>query len=88
MVLTKDGFIFIKSPNKLKKYRAIMMDQYVDFGAIKKNGTPYSQFYDSIGLYSDYNNYDVLKKENYFKRHNRNYKKYSSDWFSKKFLWT
>jgi hypothetical protein len=88
MIITKDGFIFIRSPNKLKKYRVIMMDRYVDFGAIKKDGTPYSQFRDSIGLFSDYDNHDVARKNRYFKRHNKDYGKYSPDWFSKVYLWT
>ena len=82
-------FFFIKSPNKSKKYRAVFEDSYyTDFGAIKKDGTPYSQFKDkALGLYSNYNNYDENKKNNYYKRHNVIYPIYSADWFSKKYLW-
>lgn len=75
---------FIKSPIKTKKYRALFNDgSYVDFGA-----RFYTQYEDkALGLYSNYNNLDKKKRENYYKRHNIDYPKYSADWFSKKYLW-
>lgn len=82
-------YFFVKSPYKSKKYRAYFADaSYTDFGAIKKDGTPYSQFEDkALGLYSNYNTYDKNKKNNYYKRHSYDYPIYSADWFSKKYLW-
>ena len=49
---------FIKSPLKGKKYRAIIGSKHVDFGAIKPDGTPYEQYKDQIGLYSQYDHLD------------------------------
>ena len=88
MEYKKDGITFIKSPLKNKKYRAQLKDGYVDFGAIKPDGTPYSQYRDAISnLYSKYNHLDDKRRERYYKRHSFNYPKYSADWFSKKYLW-
>lgn len=86
-MIRKDGFFFIKSPIKTKKYRVFHPGGVTDFGAIKNNGEVYSQFNDSIGLYKEYNNNNIKKRENYYKRHNIDYPEYSSDWFSKKYLW-
>ena len=82
-------FYFIKSPKPNKKYRAIFEDNtYIDFGQIKKNGIPYTQYEDkALGLYSDYNNYDKNKRNNYYKRHPKDYGTYSADYISKCFLW-
>ena len=87
---------FIKSKNKLKKYSAILQNKKtkkevkVDFGAIKPNGTPYSQYKDRTGLkiYSSYDNNDKTRMERYKKRHrNDNLNEYSPGYFAWKFLW-
>lgn len=86
----KSDFIFVApSKYKQKKYDAYTKDgEYItSFGAIKKNGTPYDQYKDKIGYYSMYDHKDKKRRDNYYKRHNKNYPKYSPDWFSKKFLW-
>tara|TARA_R110000772_G_scaffold33153_4_gene80822 strand:- start:4541 stop:4759 length:219 start_codon:yes stop_codon:yes gene_type:complete len=61
----------------------------IHFGAIKKDGTPYSQFKDStnLKLYSKYDTNDKERRKLYYKRHNKNYGKYSADALSKKYLW-
>jgi len=60
----------------------------IHFGAIKKDGTPYSQFKDkALGLYSKYDNNDKERRKRYLKRHNKKYGKYSADTLAKKYLW-
>lgn len=82
-------FIFIKSPRKDKKYRVFdSNNNYVDFGAIRKNGVPYEQFEDKISnLYSKYNHFDKKRRQLYFLRNPFDYPKFSADWWSKKYLW-
>ena len=68
----KFGFTF-KAPSKkkFKKYDVYLDDKYItSFGQLKNdNRTPFSQFFDRIGYYSDYNNLDKVKRLNYQKRH-------------------
>lgn len=71
-----------------KKYNAILEEN----GQIKKVGfghQDYQQYKDSTGLnlYSHLNHLDKKRRENYYKRHSKNYPKYSADYFSKKYLW-
>jgi hypothetical protein len=82
------GFDFRKSTKKNKKYDVFRDGQYItSFGAIQ-NGVPMSQFFDKIGLYSEYNNNDDIKRKNYKKRHDGDrHNKYSAGWFSDVFLW-
>ena len=83
-------FYFIKSPNPIKKYRAIFVDDgsYVDFGQIRKNRIPFTQYKDqALGIYSEYDTLDKKKRQNYYKRHPIDYPKYSADYMSKVFLW-
>jgi len=93
---TDTVFVLKKSPKANKKYRIIMKFangtvKTVDFGGVRKNGVPYSQYRDSTGLgfYSEYDNLNLDKRENYFERHGRfeDMVKYSSDYFSAKFLY-
>jgi hypothetical protein len=86
----KDGMMFIKSPLKTKKYRVYLNpNYYVDFGAIKPDGTPYEQYKDGVSdLYEAYSHYDDKRRERYYKRHSINYDFPSADWFSKRYLWT
>tara|TARA_R110002167_G_scaffold310673_1_gene515591 strand:- start:22 stop:300 length:279 start_codon:yes stop_codon:yes gene_type:complete len=85
-----------KSTRKNKKYMIDLIDhktgkkkKTIHFGAIKKDGTPYSQFKDTtpLKLYSKYDTNDKERRKLYYKRHNKNYGKYSADALSKKYLW-
>ena len=87
---------FRKSTNKLKKYDAILENNknkkivIVSFGAIKPDGTPYSQYKDRtpLKLYSKYDHNDEKRRERYLKRHSKDINKpYSKSWLSKVFLW-
>ena len=71
-----------KSKRKDKKYA-------IDFGGIRKDGTPYPQFKDvtGLGLYTKYNTLDKEQRARYYKRHKKTYGKYSADTMSKKYLW-
>lgn len=84
-----DGFDFRKSIKKNKKYDVFKDGNYIaSFGGIHNDGTPYTQFTDRIGAFSDYNNYDDNKRRNYKKRHEKDrHNKYSAGWFSDIFLW-
>lgn len=86
---------FEKSPNKTKKYRALIFDgegvKYVDFGAIG-----YEQYRDKIGLYSHLDHRDKTRRQNYRDRHGKikladgriaKDVKYTSAWFSWNYLW-
>ena len=66
--------IFIKG-NLLKK---------VSFGDKR-----YQQYRDStpLKLYSNKDHLDKKRRALYFKRHKKDYGKWSADWFSKKYLW-
>lgn len=86
-------FIIMLSPLKNKKYRAFMkdVDGYVDFGAIKKDGTPYEQYRDTTSLkyYKDYDHNDKERQENYIKRHKNDIiKGFNAGWLSYLFLWS
>ena len=83
---------FEKSNSKGKKYDAILLNKKtlktkrVSFGA--KN---YQQYLDSTGLnlYSHLDHLDKKRRKRYLKRHkNDKDNKFSSGWFSAKFLWT
>lgn len=84
-----------KSTRKTKKYMIDLIDhktgkkkRTIHFGAIKKDGTPYSQYKDTaLGLYSKYDTLDKDRRARYYKRHKKNYGKYSADALSKKYLW-
>ena len=84
-----------KSTRKNKKYMIDLIDhktkkkiRTIHFGAIKKDGTPYSQFKDkALGLYSKYDTNDKERRKLYYKRHNKKYGKYSADTLAKKYLW-
>ena len=84
-----DGYEFIKSNKKNKKYDVYKNGRFLaSFGAIKNNGIPYEQFNDKIGLYSAYNHYDEKRRENYKKRHHKDInKKDSAGWFAYNYLW-
>jgi len=79
--------IFFKSTRKNKKYDVYEqtkngMKYLTSFGDIR-----YKHYFDKLGIYSALNHQDKRRLELYYKRHNKNYPKYSADWFSKKILW-
>jgi len=81
-------YTFRKSRRKNKKYDVFKNNKYlVSFGAIKKNGIPYDQYYDKIGSYSKYNHNDNKRLVNYYSRFGRNPKYESAMWFSHRYLW-
>jgi hypothetical protein len=71
-----------------KKYNAILeenkKEKKIAFGDQR-----YEQYKDSTGLnlYSNLNHLDENRRNLYYRRHNKNYPKYSADYFSKKYLW-
>ena len=82
---------FERSRTKNKKYDGIIEDrktkrtQRVPFGQIG-----YSQYKDSTGLklYSRLDHGDEERRKNYLARHEKTrHKKFSSSWFSSRFLW-
>ena len=79
------GIKFEKSKAKGKKYAAILPDgKRVNFGALGyehyKDRTP-------LKLYSHLDHNDSERRKLYYQRHNKDYPKYSADYFSKKYLW-
>jgi hypothetical protein len=88
MEIKKDGYVFKKSINKTKKYDVFKDGKkIVSFGGVKKDGTPYEQYNDKIGLYKKYNHGDKDRKDKYFKRHGDVTSKTSAKYFSHKYLW-
>lgn len=81
---------FEKSKQKNKKYNAILYNyktkrfKRVPFGDIR-----YEQFRDKtgLGLYSHLNHLDEKRKKKYYNRHGKKATKFSSKWFSHKYLW-
>ena len=76
---------FEKSDRQFKKYKAILPDgKTVHFGDKR-----YEQFKDStpLKLYSNMDHHDAKRRELYYKRHGKDYPKYSAYYFSKKYLW-
>lgn len=73
----------------------------VRFGGIKEDGTPYEQYEDKFGLYSNYDHKDKKRRKNYRNRHTgitmkrpednievpAYQYKYSPAWFSYHYLW-
>ena len=86
---------FELSMRENKKYMAVLQNKknnkysYIHFGAIKSDGTPYQQYYDKIGNYTDFNHKDKQRRLNYHKRHIHSIKEgyYSPGYFSMKYLW-
>ena len=78
------------SPQKYKKYNAILRHEsgklkYIPFGDVR-----YQQFRDSTGLgvYSHLDHGDRKRQINYLKRHAKTSDNlYSSSYFSKNYLW-
>jgi len=97
----KDTIKFMKSNRPDKKYTAIITygtkhpginkgdQRIVHFGGIKKNGEPYSQYFDGtgLGIYSGYNHLDMERRNRYYARHGTNPPLYTPMWFSHNFLW-
>lgn len=81
---------FRKARNPRKKYEGVLVSysdghrKYVPFG-----DTRYQQYQDTaLGLYSDLNHLDTRRRKAYHIRHAEDKKnRYSSGWFSAKYLW-
>jgi hypothetical protein len=75
--------------NGNKKYNAILLHKKT--GKIKKvsfGQKGYEHYHDVIGLYSKYDHNDKTRRKNYLARHaNTKDYKFSSSWFSAKYLW-
>ena len=85
-----DNFYFVSpAVNPLKKYDVYDKNgTFINsFGGIRKNGTPYQQYFDKIGKFKQFNHHDKIRKINYYKRHGRSTKRYSPKYFSHKYLW-
>lgn len=76
------------------KYFAILKNKKtgtmrkIPFGAKKTDGTPYQHYHDKIGHYRTYDHKDKERRNRYLIRHKgQDQKKFSSGWFSIKYLW-
>lgn len=75
-----------KKPNK--KYVAYLTKPNINGrSAIHFGDTRYEQYYDKIGLYKKLDHLNSERRARYYARHSKDYPKYTSDWFSKHFLW-
>lgn len=87
--MNQDQYNIVVSTRKNKKYDVFKNGKYfLSFGAIKSNGTPYSQYFDKIGNFSKYNHLDEERKRRYYARHGKDAKPFTSKWFSHHFLWS
>ena len=74
-----------RSPLKGKKYRVILSDNtHRDFGS-----SLHDQYQDKtpLRLFAERDHLDKKRRENYYKRHKKNYGRLTPDYLSKKFLW-
>lgn len=74
-----------RSPLKGKKYRVILSDNtHRDFGS-----SLHDQYEDKtpLRLFKSRDHLDKKRKENYYKRHKKDYGRFTPDWLSKKYLW-
>lgn len=81
---------FSKSKNKLKKYKVIVYKNNKKYKVVNFGSITHQHFKDTtpLKLYSNLDHNDNKRRLNYFKRHKKNYPKYSADYFSKKYLWS
>ena len=79
------GVVFQKSNKKYKKYRAILPSHK----EVYFRDTRYQQYKDRtpLKLYSNLDHNDPKRRELYYKRHPKDYDKYSAYYFAKKYLW-
>jgi hypothetical protein len=80
---------FQQSNSKNKKYDAILKHQHTGRERVVSFGdTRYQHYKDRIGLYTHLNHLDSIRRERYLKRHHRDiHNKFSSGYFSAKYLW-
>lgn len=77
------SYLIKPSTRKNKKYDVYKKGEYItSFGSLH-----HQQYKDVIGHYSHLDHNDEDRRRKYYQRHNKDYPKYSADWFSKKFLW-
>lgn len=87
---------FEKSSNPTSKYQAILQNKEtgkevkIHFGGIRPNGVPYEQFKDStgLGLYSQYDHGDKMRKRLYRNRHSNEKKSFKDFWTAGFLSWT
>lgn len=79
------------SKAKNKKYSVYVIrngkKKLINFGAIRKNGIPYPQYFDKLGHYSKYNHLDKNRRRLYYKRFGKTNDKNSAKYWSHKILW-
>lgn len=85
---------FEVNKGKRAKYDAILKNKRtgekrrVSFGGKYPDGKPYEQYEDKIGYYKEYDHKDKERRRRYLQRHKEDIGyKYSSGWFSQRFLW-
>jgi len=73
-----------------KKYKAVVFINGKKIKTTQFGDRRYGQYRDStpLKLYSKKDSLDKKRRALYFKRHKKNYSKYTADWFSKKYLWS
>jgi len=77
------SYVIKPSTRKNKKYDVYKKEKYLlSFGDSR-----FQHYRDKIGHYKELDHKDKERRARYYKRHTKNYPKYSADWFSKKFLW-
>jgi hypothetical protein len=82
MPIELDGFTFEKSARKHKKYQVRVGNKRVHFGDNR-----YGQYHDKIGLYTNLDHNDDVRRNHYYARHGIDAVLYSPRWFSHHFLW-
>jgi hypothetical protein len=93
ILLNPENYKFIsfrKSNTKNKKYDAILKNKITMKTKIISFGSLDYQHYEdkALGIYSHLNHYDKQRRKLYKCRHNKDLKnKYSSGYFSNKYLW-
>jgi hypothetical protein len=76
------GYAIYVSDKPDKKYYAIVNGLKVYFGSRQ-----HEHYYDKLGYYKNQNHNDINRRENYYKRHKKDYHEGSADWFAKNILW-
>lgn len=78
---------YVIKPSKLKYKKYDVFDKKTNKKITSFGDKRYQQYKDKIGHYKNLDHNDKKRRELYYKRHNKDYKEPSADYFSKKFLW-
>lgn len=74
--------------NAILKHKKTGKERKVPFGGIKADGTPYQHYHDKIGHFRKHDHGDKERRKRYLTRHKgEDQKKFSSGWFSIRYLW-